>query len=348
MKSNELPFPGHYSPRNAREHAYCVTDINRLARQAEEWQHRHDLKPSGGDRTRVHLLVIDDQVDFSFPAGSLYVAGRSGTGAMDAQQNLVEFIYRHLHRISQITCTMDTHLPFQVFFPSAHLRSDGSHPDPHTIISAEDYRKSRYRPNPAAARHLGADPLWLQRQYTYYCEQLEASGKYQLYLWPYHCMLGSNGHRLSGTVEEARLFHSFARGAENLPEIKGGNPLTEHYSIFAAEVTSCHDGRPIPGIQKNTRLIKTLLDANYVLLAGLASSHCVKESIADFLGEIRKQDPALAKKVYILRDCTAAVVVPGGPDFTEDAEKALQNFQDAGMHVVDSKTDVQSWPDFQI
>ncbi len=340
----QLPLPPHYSRGNAMIEDYAVKNTDGLFKQADDWRRKQSLRLAGADKVRVHMLIIDDQVDFSFPGGSLYVAGRSGTGAMDAQRNLVEFIYKHLGVISEITCTMDSHLPYQVFFTSAHLRADGSAPDPHTMISADEYRNGKYQPNPAMARQIGADPVWLRRQFTYYCEQLEASGKYQLYLWPYHCLLGSDGHRLAGVVEEARLFHAFARGAENRPEIKGGNPLTEHYSIFAPEVTTCFDGRPIPGAQKNAKLVKTLLEADVVLMAGLASSHCVKGSIADFLGEILAQDPALARKVYILRDCTAAVVVPGVADFTADADKALQNFQDAGMHVVNSTDPMESWP----
>ncbi|HMW01541.1 MAG TPA: nicotinamidase [Acidobacteriota bacterium] len=342
-----LPVPDHYDFKHAQRAEFNVNDANALIRKAEIWKQKHGLKPVGSDKTKVHMLVIDDQVDFTFPSGSLFVAGRSGTGAMDAQNNLVQFIYRYIHVLSQITCTMDTHLPYQVFFTSAHLRDDGSHPDAHTIVSADEYRRGKFQPNPAMAKQLGADLMWLRRQFIHYCEQLEASGKYQLYLWPYHCLLGSNGHRLAGVVEEARLFHSFARGAENRPEIKGGNPLTEHYSIFAPEVTTCWDSRPIPGAQKNTHLVKTLMEADVVLMAGLASSHCVRGSIADFLGEIQRQDPKLAKKVYILRDCTAAVVVPGGPDFTDEAERAFQNFKDAGMHIVNSTDPIESWPEIQ-
>lgn len=341
--SVELPIPDHYDPNHAVDADYGVKSIDHLQRQAETWRNEHNLSSVAGDRQRVHLLIIDDQVDFSFPDGALYVSGRSGQGAMDAHHNLVRFIYRNLHRISQITCTLDTHLPYQIFFTSAHLKEDGSHPDPHTVISAADYHAGTYRPNPAMAMQLGVDPVWLHRQFTFYCEQLEKSGKYQLYLWPYHCLLGSRGHRLAGVVEEARLFHSFARGAENRPEIKGGNPLTEHYSIFAPEVTTCWDGQSIPGAQRNTRLLKTLFEADQIILAGLASSHCVKESIADLLGQIQQQDPKLAQKVYILRDCTAAVVVPGGMDFTDDAERALQKFQDAGMHLVRSTTPMDEW-----
>jgi nicotinamidase-related amidase len=344
----KLPLPDAYNPQHAQQADYHPRDISALQTQAAAWRTRHHFASSGADRVRIHLLVIDDQVDFSFPEGALYVAGRSGKGAMEAQQRLVEFIYSHLHLLTEITCTLDTHLPFQIFFPSAHLREDGTHPAPHTVISAADYRLGKYRPNPAMAKQIGADPIWLQKQFTHYCEQLEASGKYQLYLWPYHCLLGSNGHCLAGVVEEARLFHSFARGAANLPEIKGGNPLSERYSIFKEEVTSCWDGRPIPGAQKNTKLIKTLLSADAVLLAGLASSHCVKESIADLLGEIRAQDPALSKKVYILQDCTAPVVIPNGPDFTADAERAFSSFRDAGMRLVKSSDPIESWLDVPV
>ncbi len=341
---NPLPLPGHYDPRHAIDADYHVANIDHLQKQAEVWKNEHVLTPVAGDKTRTHLLIIDDQVDFSFPSGALYVAGHQGQSAMDAHHRLVQFIYQNLHRISQITCTLDTHLPYQIFFTGAHWRTDGSHPEPHTMITAADYHSGKYRPNPALAKQLGVDPVWLQRQFTHYCEQLEHAGKYQLYLWPYHCLLGSNGHRLAGVVEEARLFHCFARGAENKPEIKGGNPLTEHYSIFAPEVTTCWDGQPIPGAQRNVRLLKTLLEADMVILAGLASSHCVKESIADLLGEIKRQDPRLAKKVYILRDCTAAVVVPGGMDFTADAERAMQNFADAGMNLVRSTDPIDAWP----
>lgn len=338
-----LPMPDLYQEQDAYTASFATPDITGLQKEGEAWRTKQKLLPVGGDKTKIHLLVIDDQFDFTFPEGALFVSGRSGKGAMEAQDRLVRFVYQNLGGLSQITCTMDTHLPFQVFFPCAHIREDGSHPDPHTIITADEYRKGVYKPNPAMAKQLGVDPVWLERQFVHYCEELEKQSKYSLYLWPYHCLLGTNGHRLAGVVDQARLFHSFARGAENRPEIKGGNPLTEHYSIFSPEVTTCFDGRPIPGAQKNTRLIQTLLEADAVIMAGLASSHCVKTSIADFLGEIQQQDPELAKKVYILRDCTAAVVIPGGLDFTDDAEKAFQEFQDAGMNVVDSTTPMEDW-----
>lgn len=338
-----LPLPPHYDPANGSAAAHHVADAAGLQRAAEAWSREHAIPPAGEDRVRIRLLVIDAQVDFSFPEGALFVAGRSGTGAMDANRRLAAFVYRNLHRLTEITCTLDTHHPFQVFFPCAHLDEQGNHPAPHTVVSADDYRRGRYRPNPAMARQVGREPSWLRKQFTHYCEQLERSGKYQLYLWPYHCMLGSPGHGLAGLVEEARLFHGFARGAANLPELKGENTLSERYSIFQEEVATCWDGGPIPGACRNTNLIRSLFEQDAVLVAGLASSHCVKESITDLLGEIRATDPALARKVYLLEDCTAPVVIPGGPDFTEDAERAFRAFEDAGMRRVRSTAPLDAW-----
>ena len=62
------------------------------------------------------------------------------------------------------------------------------------------------------------------------------------------------------------------------------------------------------------------------------------------LGKIAKQDPSLAQKCYIMRDCTAAVVVPQGPDFTDEAEAAFKEFEAAGMNLVKSTTPIQDWP----
>ncbi|OYT69705.1 MAG: nicotinamidase [Chloracidobacterium sp. CP2_5A] len=282
------------------------------------------------------------QADFCFPSGALYVAGRSGTGGMDALRRLVEFIYRRLDAISEIICTLDSHIPCQVFFPGAHLAEDGRPVAPYTTIAAEDYRAGRYRPNPALAAQLGTTAGWLTRQFTDYCERLEAGGKYALQIWPYHCLIGAPGHRLAGALDDARLFHAFARGAANAPELKGDSPLTEHYSIFAPEVATCWDGAPMPRATRNTALLERLLTSDAILVAGLASSHCVAASVADLLAFIRERNPYLARRVILLRDAMAPVVAPGA-DFTDAAEAALADFQAAGARVLETTDPTESW-----
>lgn len=344
MSVKELPLPDFYEPKTAHEAAHHVPDAWQLQLKADEWAQRYKLAPAGADAKRIVLLDIDQQIDFSHQEGTLFVGGHTGVGAMEDQRRLVEFAYRNLGVISEIICSMDSHLPYQIFFPSAHLRADGSRPGPFTIISADEYRGGLYRPDPRMAAQLGLDPVTLQKQFIHYCCELERLGRYQLTLWPYHTEIGSNGHRLSGVVDELRLFHAFARGAKNQPEIKGGNPLTEHYSIFAPEVTTLFDGSPIPGAQKNTRLISTLMNADVVIIAGEAGSHCVAWTIEDLMNEFSAVDRRLLQKVYILEDCTSPVVIPGVRDYTPEQEAALNKFRGGGMNVVKSTDPIDSWP----
>ncbi len=159
-------------------------------------------------------------------------------------------------------------------------------------------------------------------------------------------MLGGIGHALVSAVEEACFFHNIARHSQTNFEIKGGNPLTENYRVLRPEVLDGPDGRPIA--QKNTRFIQKLLEFDAVIIAGQAKSHCVAWTIADLLSEIQAQDPALAKKVYLLEDCTSAVMVPGVVDFTDQADAAFQRFADAGMHLVRSTEAIAHWPDLSL
>lgn len=340
--SSDAPLPPHYSPFQTLQAEYLGAGPGALFTAADRWREAHALPPASADARRAHLLVIDMQADFCFPSGALYVAGRSGTGGTDALRRVAEFIYRRLGAISEITCTLDSHTPYQVFFSGAHLTADGGWVAPHTTITAEDYRAGRYRPNPAAAAQLGVTVEWLTRQFTDYCERLEANGKYALHIWPYHCLTGTAGHRLAGALDDARLFHAFARGAANAPELKGDSPLTEHYSVFAPEVATCWDGTPMPRAARNTALLERLLTADVVLVAGLASSHCVAASVADLLAFVRERNPYLAHRIVLLRDAMAPVVAPGA-DFTDAAEAALAEFQAAGARVLTTADPVESW-----
>jgi nicotinamidase-related amidase len=183
----------------------------------------------------------------------------------------------------------------------------------------------------------------LQNYALHYVKKLNLDSKYPLTIWPYHSMLGGIGHALVSALEEAMFFHNMARNSQTQYEIKGGNPLTENYSVLRPEVLEDSQGRPIA--QKNTRFIQKLLDYDAVIIAGQAKSHCVAWTIDDLLTEIQAQDPKLAQKVYLLEDCTSPVVVPGVVDFTDRADAAFDRFSKAGMHLVKSTEAIESWPD---
>jgi nicotinamidase-related amidase len=156
-------------------------------------------------------------------------------------------------------------------------------------------------------------------------------------------MLGGIGHALVSAVEEAVFFQAIARNSQTQFEIKGNNPLTENYSALRPEILDGADGRPIA--QKNTRLIQQLLAFDIVVIAGQAKSHCVAWTVDDLLTEIQLADPNLAKKVYLLEDCTSPVVVSGVVDYTKQAEDAFQRFAAAGIHLVKSTQPIDSWPE---
>lgn len=344
-------LPDHYDSRHAREFSYRP-DAQRLFDDAVRFRRETQLLPAASDARRNHLVLIDVQRDFCFPEGTLYVGGRSGVGALEDNDRIARFIYGNLSRISEITCTLDTHLPFQIFFAPFWVDRDGAALTAHRTISVEDIRDGAVRPNPDIVAAAGAPDLaWLTKQVLFYAESLSRAGKYVLYLWPPHVLAGGDGHALVGVIQEARLFHAFARGARNGVEIKGLHPLTENYSVFSPEVLQAHDGSSLAN--RNGALLDSLLQEDRLIIAGQASSHCVKSSIDDLLEAICQKDANLAKRVYVLEDAMSAVAVPdpSSPgsffaDFTDAARAALDRYREAGMHIVRTTTPVAEWPEF--
>jgi nicotinamidase-related amidase len=347
----QTPAPASFDAANAERWEYAPDQL-RLFAEAAEWRRAHGIGPAAGDRRNIHLLLIDEQKDFCFPRGSLYVGGRSGRGAVEDSRRIATFIYRNLPVLTDITATMDTHFAFQIFFASFWVDRDERPLAPFREITTEDIDRGEARPNPALAGWLShGDYPWLLRQVRFYCAELEKAGKYRLYLWPPHCILGSDGHALVGLIHEARMFHAFARSAQSWVEVKGGHPLTENYSVLRPEVIVRHDGQALA--ERNAGLVERLLAADAVIVAGQAASHCVKSSIDDLLGEIVAVDRRLAGKVYVLADCMSAVTVPDGSggfaaDFTPQAEQALARFAEAGMHIVRSTDPLEGWPGLRL
>ena len=313
---------------------------------AETWAREHFLGPASEDIFRISLMLVDVQNTFCIPGFELFVGGASGTGAVDDNQSLCEFIYRNLDLVTEICPTMDTHQAAQIFHSIFLVNQEGKHPPAYTIVTMEDIEKGVWRFNEKLATSLSIDSSYGQEYLRHYTETLEEGGKYCLTIWPYHAMLGGIGHALVAAVEEAVFFHSVCRYSQPNFQVKGTNPFTENYSVLSPEVLSGPHGEKVAG--KNVTLIEKLFDFDAVIIAGQAKSHCVAWTVDDLLTEVSLSDKKLTEKIYLLEDCTSPVVIPGMIDYREQADAAFQRFSDAGMHVVRSTDPIANWPGFNL
>lgn len=334
------PIPPHFDPEKVGSLWRCPYEER--AREARAWAEKYQIRPSAEDSLRICLLLVDVQNTFCLPEFELFVAGRNGRGAVEDSRRVCEFIYRNLDRITQITPTMDTHQAIQIFHAVSLMDGMGRHPSPYTLITEESVAAGEWRLNPGLSGPLRMDREQGKRYLLHYARKLKESGKYNLTTWPYHALLGSLGHALVPSVDEAIFFHSIARLTNPHFQIKGENPLTEHYSVFGPEVREAPEGRPIEA--RNQLLVEELLRFDAVVVAGEAKSHCVAWTIDDLLADLARKGPRLAEKVYLLEDCTSPVVVPGVVDYTDQADEAFRRFSKAGMRIVRSADPIETWP----
>ena len=332
MTNSVMPIPDFFDAQKVG--TVWRIPYEERAVQARVWARQHRIQPASGDSTKTWLMLIDVQNTFCIPDFELYVGGRSGRGAVEDNVRLCQFIYRNLGDITRITATLDTHMTMQVFHAIFFVDKDGNHPAPYTDIHVSELREGKWTFNPALGSQFGIAPEYGQQMMIHYAENLEKTGKYALTVWPYHAMLGSIGHALVASVAEGLFFHSVARLAQTDLVIKGDTPFTENYSVIGPEVLTGPMDETL-GV-RDQRFIQQLQEFDQLIIAGQAKSHCVAWTVSDLLDDIMLAEPQLAKKVYLLEDCTSPVVVPGVVDHTDAADAAYEWFASAGMNIVKS------------
>ena len=330
----ELPCHPLYDRNKVGD--FFTPDYNKTIEEATRWRGAYKIEPRRNDAVSVALTIIDQQKTFCLADGELSIAPASITDTA----NICEFIYRNLRVISDIIVTLDSHYLFQIFHPPFWLDRDGNHPPGFTLILPGDVGR-KWFVNPEMAYLLFGDMKflpWLQSYAVHYTEELARLGKPPLVVWPIHGRLGSPGHALVPALQQAVDFHDMARWSRTQYRIKGDLPLSEYYSPFGTEVSKAHDGTVVG--EESDRAIEDLLKNEVLIIAGEAESHCVRAAIYDILKRIKQQDPMLARRVYILADCTSPV-----PGFEQQGAEAIADFRKAGMHVVDSTMPMYQWPD---
>ena len=135
MSHQQLPLPPHFAPETVAK--VWRVPYEERATGARSWALEHGITPAADDSFKLGLLLVDVQNTFCTPEFELFVAGRSGTGAVDDNRRLCAFIYRNLDLITRIVPTMDTHQAMQIFHAIYLVDAEGKHPDPFTLAEAD-------------------------------------------------------------------------------------------------------------------------------------------------------------------------------------------------------------------
>lgn len=338
------PVPAFYDPKDSTR-VYKVDYMGR-EKEALAYRQQHDIKSSASDKVRVLVLLIDVQLTFCHKDYELYVAG-----AEQDNDRICHWLYEHLGMVTKVQTTLDTHYRNQIFHPHFWINAKGDHPTPGTQITNEDVTNGVWVVNPEVAPHVASGNLgFLAKYVAHYTKELEDdkgsnTQRFSLTIWPYHAMLGGLGHALVPAIHEAVWFHECARASHTGFEVKGGNALTENYSVFRPEVMKTHAGQAVG--QKNAKLISDICEYDAVIVGGQAASHCFAWSMFDYLNEIVAQDPKLAERLFFVRDWTSPVVIPGIIDFTNISNEYFEQFAKRGVNIVHSTTPVHEWPRMQ-
>lgn len=221
------------------------------------------------------LLIIDPQNDFcDLPEDWLVADPSSGAriapalpvpGAHADMLRLAALIAQGGSAIDQMVLTLDSHHRLDIAHPGFWSTDDGGAVSPFTTITAAQVRAGHYRPR---------DPAAMPRSLAY-LDALESAGRHRHMVWPVHCEIGSWGHAVHAAVRAAYNRWEEQHLRTVIKVSKGSNPWTEHYSALQAEVPDAEDEET----QLNRDLIAQLDRAERILVAGEASSHCVRATM---------------------------------------------------------------------
>ncbi|MEG3000649.1 MAG: cysteine hydrolase [Comamonas sp.] len=272
----------------------------------------------------TQLLIIDPQNDFCDLPPTWWPAALPGQptstgpalpvpGAHADMQRLAGWISRHSAQLDGITVTLDSHQAYDVAHPAFWQQRDGSAVAPFTAITAAQVRAGDCTPRDAAAL-----PRVLQ-----YLDALEAEGRYTLMVWPLHCEIGSWGHGVHAEVLTACRHWQAAQQRAVHHVFKGMNPWTEHYSAIRAEVPDPQD----PDTGLNRALLAHLAAFDTVVIAGEASSHCVRATTE----HIVQHSGIAPDRLVLLTDCMSPVA-----GFEAAHDSFVQQMRDLGVRCTSS------------
>lgn len=265
---------------------------------------------------KIHLVAIDYQNDFCIADDG---RGNKGTlvvpGAHEDAIRVAKMIQRLGTKIDDISVTLDSHQTVGIERPAWWRRvSDGAEIEPFTCLDIHpDGRRI------VKVEFVGGQKVYTEEEYTTrlpsylhsggatgkgtfgYLQALRAAGRYPHVVWTEHCIVGTWGACIVPELMEALKWWERTFMARVNLVAKGNNPLTEHFSAVKAEVPDPAD----PSTQLNKELVRSLEQADRVVITGEALSHCVANTARDIASAFG--DPAYVRKMVLLTDTTSNV-----------------------------------------
>jgi nicotinamidase-related amidase len=262
------------------------------------------------------------QSDFTDAKGSLTVY----PGSKRDIENLTRSMYANMEGITDIMCSIDTHYPLQIFFSSFWQDEFGNPVNPGTMVAYADVQSGKFKSIHGSPKKV-AECL----------KALETAGKVGVYVWPYHCLIGTPGFNLENQFAAMVHFHSHAKNSKPQVVFKGTDIYSEMYGIIHPEYNPENTVRmdilnAIASVDGSNNL-KAHYDEIYI--AGEAASHCVLESASQILAAF-KDRPEILQRITILEDCTSPV-----PGFEQQATDGLENLKKAYGIKIAKSTDIQ-------
>lgn len=255
------------------------------------------------------LVIIDPQQDFII--SPTFTGALGVPGAYEDMLRIGEYIRKE--NPSHIVVTLDTHNVFDIAHNAWWINQEGGNPTPFTLITAEDVKNGVWK---------AAKPEF-QEHAEFYVKKLEEQDKYKLYIWPNHCIEGTEGHKVNPELIKDLQDWEVTNNKKVEYIYKGMNHKTEHYSALKAEVVLEED--------EDTKLRKDIIDKlvsyDEVVITGEASSHCVGGTTVDYLENISEDK---RNKVSILKNCMSPV-----PGFEAGEEAFFEKAKNLNANVID-------------
>lgn len=265
---------------------------------------------------KASLLIIDPQNDFCdipFPVSNKNKPALPVKGAFDDMSRLSQVV--SLVNFQNIFVTMDTHANYDIAHPSWWTNEKGDAPSPFTLISFEDVQNRVWFPVDHKNFSHALD----------YTLSLKKNQRYDLIIWPEHCINNTWGHEVVDVLMSSLLLWENKSNKKVDYINKGMNPNTEHYSALKAEFQIKEDSHTLLNID----LLNKLVANEQLIIAGEALSHCVASTVSDLLDNI---ESSYYHNIYFLTDCSSPV-----EGFEENGKIFVEKIKSLGINLIECR-----------